>query len=422
MVWVVALLLCGALAQAAAQPRYSRTMASYEPPDVKLVDATGAELRLLSLLEGEEPVLLQFIFTTCPTICSAMSGLFAAAQERLAPERVRLISISIDPEHDRPARLLDHARKFKAGRNWRLLTGRPDVVVAVQKAFDAYRGNKMSHEPATYLRLRPGKSWVRFDGLMSAGELVAEYQQLKGQKASSRNAEMGERIYRAGVLPSGRPLRAVAQGDLAMEGSHLACASCHRRSGFGASEGATFAPPVTGPALLEAGEWRRSDVIRRLFQEVQPAAFRARLQSLPARPAYTDETLARALREGLDPAGRRLGPLMPRYQLNDEEARGLIAYLRGLSSVASPGVTDSTIHTYFALTVADHALAALGGRFFRDYFIESVEHETENAPNPGVFPRLSLGPGQRFASKGSYIVRPATGEGRLEASGDWIVP
>jgi hypothetical protein len=55
--------------------------------------------------------------------------------------------------------------------------------------------------------------------------------------------------------------------------------------------------------------------------------------------------------------------------------------------------------------------------------VESFEHEAENALNPGVYPRLALGPGQRFASKGCYVVRLADGSpGGIEAVGGWIVP
>jgi len=81
------------------------------------------------------------------------------------------------------------------------------------------------------------------------------------------------------------------------------------------------------------------------------------------------------------------------------------------------------LNAYFALSVADHSLARLAGKFSRDYFVETVEQETENALNPGVFPRLSLGPGQRFASKGSYIVKLSGGaRGGVEAASDWLVP
>jgi hypothetical protein len=63
------------------------------------------------------------------------------------------------------------------------------------------------------------------------------------------------------------------------------------------------------------------------------------------------------------------------------------------------------------------------GEFIAGFFVESVEEETENALNPGLFPSLSLGPGQRFASKGCYVVRFADGApGGVEAASGWIVP
>ena len=162
---------------------FTRTVASYEPPDVTLVDMNGASISLASALKYDGPVLLQFIFTTCPTVCPVMSGTFSAAQERLGADlaRVRMISISIDPEQDTPERLREYARRFKAGRQWLFLTGDLDQIVAVQKSFDAYRGNKMRHEPLTFLRAAHGNTWVRLDGLMSAAQLVAEYRRLTSQ-------------------------------------------------------------------------------------------------------------------------------------------------------------------------------------------------------------------------------------------------
>lgn len=145
-----------------------------------LVDAGGAKVRLLSALKHEGPVMLQFIFTTCPSVCPVMSSTFSASQGKLGDDldKLRMISISIDPEYDTPERLQEYARKFKAGRQWTFLTGRLDDVVAVQKAFDNYRGNKMRHEPVTFLRASPAGRWVRLNGLMTASDLVAEYRGL----------------------------------------------------------------------------------------------------------------------------------------------------------------------------------------------------------------------------------------------------
>ena len=170
-------------------------------------------------------------------------------------------------------------------------------------------------------------------------------------RATRPDAKAGERIYREGVLPSGEPVRASTQGDLAVEGAQLNCASCHRRSGFGSSEGAAYVPPVTGAALFREKGSNGVDLFRRLFQEVQPARQRARLRDPRPRPTYTDESLAVALREGRDPAGRELDPLMPRYRLSDEDARHLAAYLKSLSAAPAPGVDASDIH--FAAVVTE---------------------------------------------------------------------
>jgi hypothetical protein len=77
------------------------------------------------------------------------------------------------------------------------------------------------------------------------------------------------------------------------------------------------------------------------------------------------------------------------------------------------------LNAFYALSLAEHALDHMAGSFSRDFFVESVEREAEVELNPGVFPRLSLGPGQRFASKGCYIVR--LGALGIEPLSGWIV-
>ena len=59
----------------------------------------------------------------------------------------------------------------------------------------------------------------------------------------------------------------------------------------------------------------------------------------------------------------------------------------------------------------------------RDLLIEVLESEVERDLNPGVYPHLALGPGQRFASKGCYIVKLAADQpGRMEGKATWVVP
>lgn len=168
-------------AEAEAGASYQRSVASYRIPDVRLVDMDGKEVSLREGLGGDEPVMLNFIFTSCTAVCPVMSATFHHVQEMLGDERdrVRMISISIDPENDTPARLREYADKFEAESQWRMLTGSVADSIAVQRAFGAFRGDKMNHAPVTFLRAGgAGDVWVRLDGLASASDIVREYRNL----------------------------------------------------------------------------------------------------------------------------------------------------------------------------------------------------------------------------------------------------
>jgi protein SCO1/2 len=153
------------------------TMADYTVPDLWLVRDDGQRVSLPKELDDGRPVVLNFIYTTCPGVCPIMSAVFTQFQDKLGAERtkVHMVSISIDPEQDTPGRLRDYARRFSAGPQWQHYTGTVAASVAVQKAFAAYRGDKMNHDPLTLMRPAPGQPWVRIDGFASALDLLTEY-------------------------------------------------------------------------------------------------------------------------------------------------------------------------------------------------------------------------------------------------------
>lgn len=70
-----------------------------------------------------------FIFTRCPSSCPRITAVMKDLQARLGGTGVRLVSISVDPEHDRPAVLDAFARRFGADpARWWFLTGPGPVV------------------------------------------------------------------------------------------------------------------------------------------------------------------------------------------------------------------------------------------------------------------------------------------------------
>jgi protein SCO1/2 len=153
-----------------------RSVAQYAIPNVTLVRDDGKSVALPAELDDGRPVVLNFIYTSCTTICPLSSQVFEQFQEDLGSghEPVHLVSISIDPEQDTPTRLRAYAAQFHAAHGWDHYSGTLTAVLAVQRAFNAYRGDKMSHSPLTLLRAAPGQPWVRFDGFARADDLMDE--------------------------------------------------------------------------------------------------------------------------------------------------------------------------------------------------------------------------------------------------------
>ena len=164
----------------AAKQEIKYTTVSYTMPSTRLVREDGKTITLSEELNDGRAVVLSFVYTTCTEICPLTSETFSKFQSKLGKSRdkVHMVSISIDPEQDTPATLKKYAKKYQAKSHWNFYTGTVAASVETQKAFDAYRGDKMNHVPVTYLRAAPDKPWLRIDGFVSPDELLRSYQEL----------------------------------------------------------------------------------------------------------------------------------------------------------------------------------------------------------------------------------------------------
>jgi hypothetical protein len=79
--------------------------------------------------------------------------------------------------------------------------------------------------------------------------------------------------------------------------------------------------------------------------------------------------------------------------------------------------------TYLVCGLVSDTVNHMVDTFVRDYLVERVEGMLEHRVITGYYPRLALAPGQRFASKGGYVVHFATPAGtRVVPDGEWLVP
>jgi hypothetical protein len=146
-------------------------------------------------------------------------------------------------------------------------------------------------------------------------------------------AEVGAGIYLRGTSGSGEPILASRAEELKVQGAAAACVNCHQRSGLGGREGRSYIPPVTGRYLF-----------RPLAQDGRDLDLAYVEGMRPDRAPYTDATVARAIREGIDSQGKPLSYLMPRYALGDADTTALIDYLKRLDQRHVPGITTTELH------------------------------------------------------------------------------
>ena len=164
----------------AENKKFRRSVERYNIPDVVLINQDGKKVRFASLLNSDQPVIVDFIYGTCTTICPVLSAGYVNLQRKLdsTNQKARLISITIDPENDSPKVLKEYLKRYRAKPGWDFLTGSRADIDAVMKGFNAYIPDKMSHYPLNLIRSPKDGSWVRLFGILSSSELMNEYMQV----------------------------------------------------------------------------------------------------------------------------------------------------------------------------------------------------------------------------------------------------
>lgn len=161
-------------------------------PDVSLVDDHGNQVALGSL-KGKV-VLLDFIHIGCPGVCSTLVSKFGEVADLLKSDlgaNVVLLSVTNDPEHDKPAQLLELARTSAADvHGWLFVTGDPREVARVVKAFgvnnDKLPDGSPAHITQVFLIDRDGRQRREYRGMLMKPEtVVAQIREAMNREAGS---------------------------------------------------------------------------------------------------------------------------------------------------------------------------------------------------------------------------------------------
>ncbi|SFB50608.1 protein SCO1/2 [Azotobacter beijerinckii] len=171
--------------------------------DVPLTDQHGRELRLADAV-GERIVVMGFVYTSCTTVCPVISAIMQKVQaqlgERIGAE-VGLLSISVDPLRDSPARLLEYSRAYQAGPGWSWLTGQAAAVDETLRGLGVWSADYASHPPTLLVGDGRSGQWTRYYGFTDPAVLVGRVEALAEAR---RHAGHGH-IARRDAEPEGRP-------------------------------------------------------------------------------------------------------------------------------------------------------------------------------------------------------------------------
>lgn len=162
-------------ASSAAPASSDESVKPAQIPDTPVYDQDGKKLRFYSDLVKGKTVAINFIFTTCTTICPPLAATFRKVQQKLG-ERVgrdvQLISVSVDPTTDVPERLKTFSAKFNAEPGWTFVTGNKQEIIPLLKALGANVADKNDHTPMVLVGNDSAGYWTRTYGLAPVATLV----------------------------------------------------------------------------------------------------------------------------------------------------------------------------------------------------------------------------------------------------------
>jgi protein SCO1 len=164
-------------------------------PDATVLDQNGRKLRFYTDLVKDKTIAINFIFTTCTTICPPMTANFARVQKTMMAHGQKdfyLISVSVDPENDTPAKLKAYAEMFQAKPGWTFVTGTRAELQPIWQAFSVYSGGaKQDHAPTVVIGNDARHSWTYASGLTSASKLVTVIEPFLESRSAAKTPAPG---------------------------------------------------------------------------------------------------------------------------------------------------------------------------------------------------------------------------------------
>jgi protein SCO1 len=153
--------------------------------DVVLIDQDGRSVRLYSDLLKGKVVVIDSLFTECTSACPLISSNMQKIQEHVGDRLgrdVHLLSFSVDPAHDTPARLKEYAARFKARPGWYFLTGKKENLELALRKLGLYVENREGHVTLITIGNERTGLWKKALGLAESKAVLPIVDSVLGDK------------------------------------------------------------------------------------------------------------------------------------------------------------------------------------------------------------------------------------------------
>jgi protein SCO1/2 len=168
-----------------------------KPADTLLVDQDNRKLRLASDALADKVVVVSFVYTNCTDVCPMVSHTFSKLQASLAPlmeKKVRLVSLTVDPARDTPARLAEYAAHFEPKPGWLWLTGDVSNVAQALQSFGIHITKPENHPAQILVGDAKSGRWTRFYDIDKPQQVLAKVDELlAAQRATPSAADASAR-------------------------------------------------------------------------------------------------------------------------------------------------------------------------------------------------------------------------------------
>jgi len=174
--------------RAMMQEKASEPAAEFADIDLRdelLLTQDGDEVRFVNDVVGDNIVVMDFVYTTCTTVCPVLTALFTQVQTQLGDDlgnEVVMISMTVDAARDTPERLKAYANQHRVKEGWTWLTGPKSTMDDVLTGLGAYSASFEDHPAMVIVGDGRTGEWKRMFGFPNPDRIMSVVNELKAKR------------------------------------------------------------------------------------------------------------------------------------------------------------------------------------------------------------------------------------------------